>query len=116
MAKQKPLDINRGTTYTRIGTVSLESVLIDLTAATIRFTIKTDEYDADATDASAVVIKNVAGDALGAYSVTIDPADTATLTPGLYYFDTKVELADGSIYKLNEGTILLDGSPTNRLS
>lgn len=113
MAKLK---INRGTTYQRTGTYSVDGVPTTLVGATVRFTMKDSEYDSDATDATALVKKNVTtGTSGGEYTITIDPADTATLTPGKYFYDIKVENADGTIYKLDEGTITLDGSPTNRL-
>ncbi len=54
-------------------------------------------YDSDTADSTAVVTKNVTdGTSAGAYTITIDPADTATLTPGKYYYDIKVENADGT--------------------
>lgn len=113
------LTINRGTKYTRSGTVRLDGALQDLTPATVRFTIKTTEYDADTDDSTALVVKNVTdGAADGTYNIILLPADTATLTPGKLFYDIKVDLnSDGiDVYKLDEGTIKLDGSPTNRLS
>jgi hypothetical protein len=111
------LNINRGTTYVRSGTYSVDGELTSLVGATIRFTVKTTEYSTDATDTDAVISKDVtSGTAEGAYEIELEPADTATLTPGKYYYDTKVENADGTIYKLDEGQIKLDGSPTNRLA
>lgn len=109
------LKINRGTTYT-IGIVyKRNGVATSLVGATVRFTVKTAEYDSDWTDSDAVILKNVTdGDVNGNATITIDPADTAELTPDKYYYDIKVEQADGAIYKIDEGTIKLDGSPTNR--
>jgi hypothetical protein len=79
--------------------------------------MKSAEYDTDTDDSDASVIKNVTtGDADGAATITINPSDTATLTPGKYYYDIKVQESGGSIYKVDEGTVVLDGSPTNRLS
>lgn len=116
MAKLK---INRGTKYVRSGTYSKDGVLTSLVGATIRFTMKSTEFDADTDDSTAVVIKNVTnGTAQGAFSITLNPSDTATLTPGKYYYDIKVdEDSDGvNVYKIDEGTVELDGSPTNRLA
>lgn len=113
------LNINRGTTYTRTGTVKLNGTLIDLTSATVRFTMKTEEFDADTDDSTGAVVKNVTNaTALGAYTISLAPADTATLEPGKYFYDIKVDLnSDGaSVYKVDEGTVKLDGSPTNRLA
>lgn len=111
------LTINRGTTYIRSGTYSVDGVATSLIGAVIRFTAKTSEYSADTTDADASIAKNITtGTAQGEYEVVLDPADTASLTPGKYFYDIKVENADGTIYKLDEGVIKLDASATNRLS
>lgn len=114
MAKLK---INRGTTYTIDVNYQRNGTAATLVGATVRFTVKTAEYDTDADDSDATISKDVTdGTAEGTATITIDPADTATLTPGTYYYDIKVETAAGDIYKLDEGTIKLDGSPTNRLA
>lgn len=109
------LKINRGTTYT-IGVIyKRNGEPYTLVGATVRFTVKTVEYDADMTDSDAVILKNITnGNSSGEATITIDPTDTATLVPDKYYYDIKVEQADGEIYKIDEGTIKLDGSPTNR--
>lgn len=116
MAKLK---INRGTTYSRTVNYSVNGVPTTLVGATVRFTIKTTEYDTSTTDSTAVVTKNVtSGTSDGVATITLTPSDTATLDPGKYYYDIKVDVASNgtTIYKLDEGTITLDGSPTNRLS
>ncbi len=114
MAKLK---INRGTTYTLGLNYQKDGVAETLVGATVRFTMKDVEYDTSTTDATADLLKNVTtGTAGGSAVITIDPADTATMTPGKYYYDIKVEEAGGEIYKVDEGTIVLDGSPTNRLT
>lgn len=113
------LEIDRGTTYTRSGTVRIDGVLVDLTNATVRFTVKSTQYSADLTDSDAVISKNITdGTALGEYQITIAPADTQELLPGKYFYSIKVDLAsDGvTVYELDEGTIKLDGDPTNRLA
>ena len=111
------LKINRGTTYTIGITYQRNGEAASLVGAIVRFTIKTAEYSSSTTDADAVVMKNVVdGDALGQATITIMPNDTATLLPNTYYYDIKVEEASGQIYKIDEGTIILDASPTNRLT
>lgn len=111
------LKVNRGTTYTIEVEYKKDGEPATLVGATVRFTVKTTEYDADATDADALVLKNVtSGDSEGNATITIDPADTATVEPGNYFYDIKVEEAGGEIYKIDEGKFKLDGSPTNRLS
>lgn len=116
MAKLK---INRGTTYSRTVNYSVDGVPTSLVGSTIRFTIKSNEFDSDTTDSDALVTKNVTnGTAEGVAVITLDPTDTATIEPDTYFYDIKVDVnSDGAtVYKLDEGTILLDGSPTNRLS
>ena len=111
--------IDRGTTFTIDIVYKKYGEPSSLVGGTVRFTVKTSEYDSNASDSSAVIIKNVTShtDAVnGVSSITINPTDTATLTPGKYYYDIKVAEAGGAVYKIDEGTIKLDGSPTNRLS
>lgn len=113
------LKINRGTTYTITYTYQVNGVATTLVGATVRFTMKSTEYDTDATDTTAVVKKNITtGNSSGVATITLNPSDTATLTPGKYYYDIKVDVASNgaTIYKTDEGQITLDGSPTNRLS
>lgn len=109
------LKINRGTTYTIGINYKRNGEPRTLVGATVRFTMKTVEWDSDMTDSSAVVLKNVTdGNADGEATIEIEPADTDTLTPEKYFYDIKVEEANGDIYKIDEGTVKLDGSPTNR--
>jgi hypothetical protein len=109
------LTITRGTTYT-IGIVyKRNGVPTTLVGATVRFTVKPVEWDDNMSDLTAVILKNVTdGNSSGEATITIDPADTDELTPNNYFYDIKVEQADGQIYKIDEGKIKLDGSPTNR--
>lgn len=109
------IKINRGTTYT-IGVIYKRNGVVEtLVGATVRFTMKTVEWDTDVDDTSAFIVKNVTnGTAQGEATITINPEDTATITPDKYYYDIKVEQADNKIYKIDEGRVTLDGSPTNR--
>lgn len=116
MAKLK---IDRGTTYTRTGTFSVDGVLTSLVGATVRFTVKTNEYTDVDNDSDASILKNITtGTSDGAYTITISPSDTQDLDPGKYYYSTKVDVnSDGdTVYLLDEGTVELAGDPTNRLS
>lgn len=111
------LTINRGTTFTIGFQYKKAGVNHTLVGATVRFTIKQVESDQNATDSDALLVKNVTtGDSGGYASIVIDPSDTALILPGNYYYDIKVEEASGDIYKVIEGRVKLDGSPTNRLS
>lgn len=109
------LKINRGTTYTIGLTYKKNGVPATLVGATVRFTIKTVEFDENMTDSSALVVKNITdGTVDGTATIILEPSDTADIIPDKYFYDIKVDLPDGEIYKLDEGTIKLDGSPTNR--
>ena len=114
MAKLK---IDRGPTYTRTLNYSVNGEAASLVGATVRFTVKSSEYDDSTDDSTAAISKDVTdGTEAGVATITIEPSDTATMTPGKYYYDIKVQDATGNIFKVDEGTIELDGSPTNRLS
>lgn len=111
------LKVNRGTTFTIGFQYQKNSENHTLVGATVRFTVKTDEYDASVNDASALVIKNVTtGDSSGYADIILEPTDTATIEPDKYYYDIKVEEAGGAIYKVDEGRFTIDGSPTNRMT
>lgn len=111
------LKVNRGTTYTIDFQYQKNGVPTTLVGATVRFTVKPTEYDDNTTDSGAAVLKNITnGDSLGTAVIKISPTDTAVVEPGNYYYDIKVQEAGGDIYKVDEGKLVLDGSPTNRLS
>lgn len=115
------LKINRGTTYTRTLTYKENGTVTPLTGCTVFFTMKDQEYDSDTNDTEAEAKKTLTdlqddNAADGIAIIVLDPEDTAELTPGEYFYDIKVKKADGTIYKVDEGTIALDGSPTNRTS
>ena len=81
--------------------------------------MKSTEYTTDTSDTDALISKTVTSlpsAATGVYTITIDPADTSTIPKGSYFYDIKIKLSDGTIYKLSEGKFLLDASPTNRLA
>lgn len=122
MAKLK---INRGTTYTRTITYLKDGVIKPVSGMSVYFTMKTVEYDSDPTDAGAVLQKTystLSGDKAeqGRIEIVIAPHETALLEPDEYYYDVKIcenpnaDANSKNIYKLEEGTIILDGSPTNR--
>lgn len=113
------LRVNRGTTFIITLHYQKDGVSASLAGATVRFTVKTTEYDAESDDSTALVLKNITAhtdEAAGITEILLEPADTDDITPGLYYFDIKVAEASGAVYKIIEGRFDLDGSPTNRLS
>ena len=111
------LKINRGTTYLISYNHQHDGVTEPLTGATVFFTVKTTEYSSDTDDSDAVISKTITSHvdaAAGETEIEIEPDDTATLTPGTYFYDVIVKESDDRIYKVDEGKIKLDGSPTNR--
>jgi hypothetical protein len=111
------LKVNRGTTFTISFQYQKNNVNHTLVGATVRFTVKDEEFDANATDSNALVLKNVtSGNSDGYAEIVINPADTSNIAPGNYYYDIKVQEAGAEIYKVDEGRFKLDGSPTNRTS
>lgn len=110
------LKVNRGTTYVITYNHEVNGVATTLVGATVRFTMKSTEFDVDADDSDALITKNVTnGTSGGVATITLTPTNTYQ-TPGKYYYDIKVDVnSDGvTIYKMDEGTIKIDGSPTNR--
>jgi hypothetical protein len=113
------LEVNRGTTYTINGVYKEDGVATDITGATVRFTVKSEEYDSDTADDSALILKNVtsfSNPTAGEYAIVIDPADTQSIAPGKYFYSIKIELTSGAVYELSEGKFILDADPTNRLT
>lgn len=112
------LKINKGTTYTISYRHRLNGVAASLVGATIFFTVKAKEFDADITDANAVIKKDVTSHtdaAAGLSAIALTPTDT-NITPGAYFYDLRVKDSLGAIYKTDEGKVQVDGSPTNRQS
>lgn len=108
--------INRGTTYTITYNHLIDGTATTLVGATVLFTMKSAEYDTDADDSDALITKDVTnGSSGGVATITLTPTDTYQ-TPGKYFYDIKVDVnSDGNtIYKMAEGTVKIDGSPTNR--
>lgn len=111
------LSVNRGTTFPITLNYKKDGVASSLVGATVRFTVKTLEFSADALDTDALIKKNVTdGNVNGLVTITLNPVDTATIAPGKYYYDIKVQEASGAIYKVDEGKFILDASPTNRIA
>ena len=112
------LRIDRGTTYTIGIEFKKDGVPASLVGAEIRFTVKDVQFDSNWTDTDALIAKNVTNhtDPTNGISVIpLDPVDTAEIPPGKYFFDIKVEEANGDIHTLLKGKCSILGSPTNRL-
>lgn len=115
MASKTNLSVDRGTTYVISGTYKEGGVAADITGSAIRFTAKSVEWDASATDSTASITKSgvLVSPTAGTYTITLTDVDTY-ITPGNYYYSIKIELASGVIHKLVEGRLKIDGDPTNR--
>jgi hypothetical protein len=111
------LVISRGTTFAITVEYRRNGTPASLVGSTIRFTVKANEFSSSDDDSDALLKYDVTnGDDDGHAVITIVPADTKSLAPGNYFYDIKVEDADGNVYKLDEGGLRIDASPTNRLS
>jgi hypothetical protein len=87
-----------------------------LTGATVLFTVKIDESDADATDTSAVLKKSVTvhtNAANGLSAITLSDDDT-NIDPFAYHYDIKVKESDDKIYLVQSGRFIINPSVTNR--
>lgn len=110
------IKINRGTTRTMAFEYRRDGEPRSLVGATLRFTVKATEWDSDADDSTALIRKDITEHtdaAAGESEIILTPADT-DVTPGKYYWDIRVEESTGEIYKVAEGRLKVDGSPTNR--
>jgi hypothetical protein len=114
------INYNRGTSFSMSYQHKRNGEVEPLTGATIFFTVKEDEFDASADDATAIVQKVITSHddaAAGQSSIELEPTDIGVaVEPAKYYYDVKVKENDGKIYKMLEGRFILDGSPTNRVS
>lgn len=114
------LDFPRGTTFTIGIEYQRNGVATTLVGATVRFTMKTVEFDSDMDDSTALIsIDATDGNSAGVITMVITPDMTAELEPTvgnapIYYYDIKVEDAAGDIFTLDEGYVRLGASPTNR--
>ena len=105
------LEIKRNTTYEMSYTHTAA-----MTGGTVYFTVKSVEFDTDAADTSALILKTVTSFTLGntLASWTLTDADTY-ITPGKYFYDIVYEEASGkSLPPIFEGKFKVAGHPTNR--
>lgn len=88
---------------------------IDLTGATVYFTVKS-AADTDATDTSALIKKDITShtDAInGATEIVLTPTDT-DITVGKYKYDIKLKKADGQQTTTQVGEFIVKEAITNR--
>lgn len=112
------ISIYRGTTYDfTYNHTDVNGDPVSLVGSTVYFTVKTNEYDDDLTDADALIKKTVTDHndaAAGETSWTLNDEDTQ-IEPGTFYFDVVVEDSEGlSDPPSLIGTFKVTGKPTNR--
>lgn len=108
-----PITYYRSTTFPLTVTVTPPD---GLTANTALFTVKTDQYDDDASDTDAIVKKTISGVG-NVFTTSIDPSDIAdSVDPGTYYYSIHIVLSDGTIAPFADGKFYLKADPTNRES
>jgi hypothetical protein len=111
MPKQK-LEIERGKTYNMSYTHPTS-----MAGGTVYFTVKSAEYDTDATDASAAIPpKNITSFTNGNLTASWTLTDEDTyITPGKYYYDIVFENSAGESLPASWwGEVKVTGRPTNR--
>lgn len=85
-----------------------------LTATEALFTVKADKYDSSATDATAVIKKDVA---LSSNSGTIEIENTDvadTVEPGAYFYSIYIRMDNNDVYPFANGKFKIVATPTNR--
>jgi len=96
VATRTNLEIRSGDTHTFALTFTLDSVVLPITDYVVYFTAKRYSWE---TDAEAAISKDITEhfDAVGGISkITLDPADTEDLDPGIYLYDVQIRAADGT--------------------
>lgn len=85
-----------------------------LTATEALFTVKDDRYDESATDATAIIKKDVALTS-NSGTIAIEESDVAdSVEPGKKFYSIHVILSDGNVYPFADGRFDLKADPTNR--
>lgn len=96
-------------------TINLTFTGVDLTGATVYFTLKS-AYDTNATDDTALIKKDVTthtNPTAGETSVVLTPADT-NIVAGKHYYDIKLKKASGEQQTIQIGRAVVKDVVTNR--
>ena len=87
-----------------------------LTATTALFTVKSEKFDDDSLDTTALVKKTVTLTG-NKGTIAIDEGDIAdTVAPTTYYYSIHTVLSDGNVYPFASGKFVLRATTTNRES
>jgi len=111
------ITVYRGVTYpVTYQHQDTEGSAVSLVGATLYFTVKEEEWDSDAPDASALIKKTITShtDAAGGISnFTLTDADTY-LEPGTYYFDVVIDVGGAAEPPSLLGQFVVKAKVTNR--
>lgn len=113
MAKIK--DVIRGDSHTINLTISNAGTAVDITGYTVYFTVNSSSAPSD--DSTASIQKDVTthtDPTLGQTTITLEPADTASLTPGTYWYDIQLKDASDNITSFAKDKFILISDITRR--
>ena len=89
---------------------------INLTGATVTFTLNANASPTDDTSAALQkVVTSHTSPLLGITTVTINNADTQTLTPGDYYYDVQIKDASGNYTSLKKDIFTINPDITRAI-
>jgi hypothetical protein len=89
----------------------------DITGWTVFFTVKPSTYTSSTSDTDAVIQKTITSHTnptSGITMVTLDPTDTADITPGTYYYDFQFKSTTGAITSTVPDQFIIIGDVTHR--
>ena len=103
MATQTNLEIRGGDTKVYVLTFTLEGEVLPITDYEVFFTAKRYSWQTDEVAAISKDVTEMFDPAGGIAKITLDPADTEDLDPGIYLYDIQVKKADGTIITILNG-------------
>ena len=92
----------KGDTFVRSITMKRDGVAVDITGATILFTLKLNVSDAANTVQVSGVLTTPTS---GIFSVTLDPSDTSSIAAANYHYDIEITESDSVKTTLLKGRI-----------
>jgi len=78
---------------------------IDITGATVYFTLKVNTTDTDANAALQKVVTTHTNPTVGETTVALTHSDTSGLSPGTYFYDFQAVLANGDYITMDGGKV-----------
>lgn len=108
-------NVIRGDTHTINLTISSSGSRVDLTGYTVFFTVNAEKNPAS--DTSAVIQKNITSHTdptEGQTTISLSSSDTASVTPGSYWYDIQLKDGDGNITSFAKDRFLVVSDITRR--